>query len=143
MLIQEKLDAGERIPVDTNMLREAMANVKYVSLHYRLRELAQAGIIEEGRGHAIGSVRYFYKGRPLKIHANYVGKSNWNYGEDKMIEFTQPFDLAVDKKTKEIISFAKVIGTPFGLYGPPVERYHERSDQADDTDDAAEDPTEA
>lgn len=105
--LRESLNAGERIPVPAEKLKEALENVKNVGIHYQLKELVRAGVLEERQGTFKDSTRYFYRNRPVKIHASYTGTSTWKFGDQENMEFKTPYDIVIDKKTKQIICMAK------------------------------------
>lgn len=105
--LRARLDAGEKVPVSIDRLRAALENVPHIGIHYRLKEMVQQGILEEKIGSSLGSIRYFYKGRPIKIHTEYFGPSTWHVGDEAEITFTEPHDVVIDKKTKLILCMAR------------------------------------
>jgi len=104
--LRSRLDAGERIPVGAALLNEALDGVKIVGIHYKLKELVKSGVLEEREGFAKDSCRYYFKGRPVKVHANYIGNSPWSVGEITNVRFNEPYDVVLDKKTKAVICLA-------------------------------------
>jgi hypothetical protein len=107
MTMQQKLDSGQKVPVTATMLDEATSAVKDVGIHHKLKELLAQGIVEEKPGNFPDGMRYYYKNRPVKVHSGYFGPSNWKLGEQDKMEFVEPHDVVVDKKTKQILCMAK------------------------------------
>ena len=106
--IKECLEAGEKVILDKETIKERLEVVKTVSLHMRLRKLKSDGTVDQVRGRYLkGGKAWTYEGRKLKIVHHFKGKPKWNFGLEEGFTFAELHDFAVDVHTNQIIASAK------------------------------------
>lgn len=86
--------------------------IKHLSLHVKLRQCVEAGILEEHpvyhSGFGIG--RYLtYNGNRIKIKRKVKGVPRWKNGVPAGLHFHEAHDVAYDPETSTLIMWAKAL----------------------------------
>lgn len=103
--IVEHLRDDGRVVVDQETLDCALENVPHISLHTKLKQLEQAGVVSSRPSKKFyGASVFTYEGRRIKIVPNYKGESKWSYNGEENFVFTEKSDVAVDPKTRVVIA---------------------------------------
>ncbi len=104
-----------KLILDKETIESRLQVVPYITLHTKLRQLAESnkgneeGICETPvyrPGFGAGSA-YTFEGRRIKFVMNFVGKPRWNHSFDPTLTFNEPHDIAVDVKTNTLLTFAR------------------------------------
>jgi hypothetical protein len=108
--IKEKLASGEKVFLDKKIIESRFELVKNVSLHRKLEELEEIGVVRlkksPRKGRPKGGCKWSFKGRFLKMISGYQGPSKWNNSSNDLDIFKEPYDLAIDPKTQTIVACA-------------------------------------
>ena len=106
--VKERLELGEKVFLSKEDLAEAMEGVPTASLHIKLRELRDYGVLEMlPGGNLLGGKAWCYQGRKLKVISRFKGVPKWDKGMSEDFSFQEPHDLAVDVETNMIVASAK------------------------------------